>query len=168
MTLTPSDLNTWSKAALNLASQSPILQLPGQVPCLLGHPGGGRLVGTASQVNAPAADLDKEQEERRANQTVSTAKKSQARITAPAPNRLWVADLTYVGTPAGFVYVASVIDAFSRSILGWRVSDSLRADSALDALEMALWFRRRQQLEVWSTIPTAVCNTWSSLHRAAG
>ena len=66
---------------------------------------------------------------------------------APAPNRLWVADLTYVSTWSGFVYVAFVIDAFSRSIVGWRVSGSLQADLALDALEMAIWVRRNQELE---------------------
>jgi putative transposase len=58
-----------------------------------------------------------------------------------APNRLWVADLTYVRTWSGFVYVAFVVDAYSRMILGWQVSTSLRTDLALDALEMALWRR---------------------------
>ena len=55
-----------------------------------------------------------------------------------APNRLWVADLTYVATWCGFVYVAFVINAFARRIVGWRVSGSLRTDIALDALEQAL------------------------------
>lgn len=55
-----------------------------------------------------------------------------------APNRLWVSDLTYVATWRGFVYVAFVIDAFSRRIVGWRVSSSLRSDLALDALEQAI------------------------------
>jgi len=58
------------------------------------------------------------------------------------PNRLWVADLTYVATWRGFVYVAFVIDAFARRIVGWRVSSSLRTDIALDALEQALYDRR--------------------------
>ena len=62
-------------------------------------------------------------------------------FTAAAPNRLWVADLTYVATWAGFAYVAFVIDVFSRRIVGWRVSSSLRSDLALDALEMAIWQR---------------------------
>ena len=66
---------------------------------------------------------------------------------AEAPNRLWVADLTYVSTWAGFVYTAFVVDVFSRAIVGWRVSASLRADLALDALEMAIWSRRSQDLE---------------------
>jgi putative transposase len=69
------------------------------------------------------------------------------KFTAPAPNRLWVADLTYVWTRTGFVYTAFVIDAFSRYIVGWRVSASLHADLALDALEMALWQRRPQELD---------------------
>ena len=67
-------------------------------------------------------------------------------FTADAPNRLWVADLTYVSTWAGFVYVAFVIDVFSRFIVGWRVSNSLHVDLALDALEMAIWRRQRQNL----------------------
>jgi transposase InsO family protein len=59
-------------------------------------------------------------------------------FSADAPNQLWVADLTYVSTWRGFVYVAFVIDVFSRFIVGWRVSSSLKADIALDALEQAL------------------------------
>jgi transposase InsO family protein len=64
---------------------------------------------------------------------------------ASRPNQLWVADLTYVATWAGFVYVAFVIDVFSRAIVGWRVSNSLRSDLALDALEQALHARRSTQ-----------------------
>ena len=60
---------------------------------------------------------------------------------ASRPNQLWVADLTYVATWSGFAYVAFVIDAFSRAIVGWRVSNSLRSDLALDALEQALHAR---------------------------
>ena len=66
---------------------------------------------------------------------------------APAPNRLWVADLSYVSTWSGFVFVAFIVDAFSRSIVGWRVSDSLHAELALDALEMALWARGNKETE---------------------
>jgi putative transposase len=62
------------------------------------------------------------------------------------PNQLWVADLTYVATWSGFVYVALVIDAFSRFIVGWQAARSLRTDLALDALEMAIW-RRQTQLD---------------------
>ena len=60
---------------------------------------------------------------------------------ASRPNELWVADITYVATWAGFVYVAFVIDVYSRHIVGWRVSNSLRTDLALDALEQALYAR---------------------------
>lgn len=62
-------------------------------------------------------------------------------FSATGPNQLWVADLTYVATWSGFVYVAFVIDAFSRRIVGWRASRSLRTDLALDALEQAIWDR---------------------------
>lgn len=58
-----------------------------------------------------------------------------------APNRLWVSDVTYVRTLVGFVYVAFVIDAFSKRIVGWKVSRSLKANLVLDALEQALHAR---------------------------
>jgi putative transposase len=67
-------------------------------------------------------------------------------FAAQRPNQLWVADLTYVATWSGFVYVAFVIDAFSRFLVGWQASRSLRTDLALDALEMAIW-RRQAQLD---------------------
>jgi putative transposase len=60
---------------------------------------------------------------------------------ATRPNALWVADLTYVATWSGFAYAAFVIDVFSRRIVGWRVATTLRANLALDALEMAIWSR---------------------------
>ncbi len=60
---------------------------------------------------------------------------------ATAPNRLWVADITYVSTWSGVAYVAFVTDVFSRYIVGWKVSKSLKAELALDALEMAIWAR---------------------------
>jgi transposase InsO family protein len=63
-------------------------------------------------------------------------------FTASRPNQLWVADLTYVATWRGFVYVAFITDVFSRRIVGWRVSNSLRSDLALDALEQALHARQ--------------------------
>jgi putative transposase len=64
-------------------------------------------------------------------------------FTANAPNRLWVADLTYVRTHAGWVYVAFVLDVFSRMVVGWQVATSLRTDLALDVLDMGLWARQR-------------------------
>ena len=64
-------------------------------------------------------------------------------FVAPAPNRLWVADITYVKTHGGWVYVAFVIDVFSRMVIGWQASTSLRSELAIDALEMAVWSRGR-------------------------
>jgi putative transposase len=67
-------------------------------------------------------------------------------FSAQRPNQLWVADLTYVASWSGFVYVALGIDALSRMLVGWQASRSLRTDLALDALEMAIW-RRQAQLD---------------------
>jgi putative transposase len=65
-------------------------------------------------------------------------------FTATAPDCLWVADITYVRTFAGWVYAAFVTDVFSRRVVGWQLSTSLRTDLALDALEMGIWSRTRQ------------------------
>jgi putative transposase len=65
---------------------------------------------------------------------------------APAPNRRWVADITYVPTVSGWVYAAFVMDLFARRVVGWQVADNLRAGLALDALEMAVWVRREEDL----------------------
>jgi putative transposase len=64
-------------------------------------------------------------------------------FTASAPNRLWVADFTYVAARTGTVYVAFVIDVFSRRVVGWRAATSMTTPLVLDALEMALWTRRK-------------------------
>ena len=70
----------------------------------------------------------------------------QRNFIATRPNQLWVADITYVATMENrFAYVAFVIDVFSRFIVGWRASNSLRSDLALDALEMAIWQRNQLQ-----------------------
>lgn len=60
-----------------------------------------------------------------------------------APNRLWVADFTYVSTLAGWVYVAFVIDAYARRILGWKVSASMTTDLVLAAIDQAIFTRKR-------------------------
>ena len=81
---------------------------------------------------------------------------------ADRPDRLWLSDITYVPTWSGFVYAALVIDAYSRFIVGWRVSNSLRTDLALDALEQALWARRPDTADPptsgWSITPTPAVN----------
>jgi putative transposase len=63
-------------------------------------------------------------------------------FAAPAPDRLWVADITYVPTWAGFLYLAVVLDAHSRRIVGWAMADHLRSELVIDAVDMAVWRRR--------------------------
>ena len=63
-------------------------------------------------------------------------------FTATAPNQLWVADFTYVRTWAGWLYLAVVVDAFSRMVVGWSMRDNMEADLVVDALQMARWRRR--------------------------
>lgn len=66
------------------------------------------------------------------------------RFTPAAPNRLWVADITYVSTWSGWVYVAFVIDAYARRILGWRTGTTMSTQLVLDAVEQAVWTRQRE------------------------
>ena len=65
------------------------------------------------------------------------------RFAPVAPNRLWVADLTYVSTWSGFAYVAFVTDAYARRILGWRVASTMATTMVLDSIEQAIWTRER-------------------------
>ncbi len=65
----------------------------------------------------------------------------QRQFTADRPNQLWLADVTYLATWRGFVYVTFVIDAFSRRIVGWRAHTKMLTDLVLDALEQALYDR---------------------------
>lgn len=68
----------------------------------------------------------------------------QRTFTAAAPDRLWVADLTYVATGEGFLYVAVILDVFSRRVVGWSMADHMRAELVVNALHMALTTRRPQ------------------------
>jgi putative transposase len=63
-------------------------------------------------------------------------------FSADAPDRLWVADISYIPTFSGFLYLSVVLDVFSRRIVGWSMATHLRAELVLDALEMALWQRQ--------------------------
>jgi len=63
-------------------------------------------------------------------------------FAAVAPDRLWVADITYVPTWTGFLYLAVVLDAWSRRVVGWAMADHLRAELVVEAVEIALWRRR--------------------------
>jgi putative transposase len=84
---------------------------------------------------------------------------------AERPNQLWVADFTFVATWKGFVFVAFVIDVFSRSIVGWRVSSSVKTDLVLDALEQALHARSdKDGLVHHSDRGTQPGLNWSSQH----
>ncbi|HEY0541141.1 MAG TPA: IS3 family transposase [Actinoallomurus sp.] len=73
-------------------------------------------------------------------------------FTATGPDQLWVADITYCRTFSGWVYAAFVIDVYSRRVVGWQLSRSLRTDLALDALEMGIWTRRRAGRDVGGLI----------------
>ena len=68
----------------------------------------------------------------------------QRQFTAEAPDRLWVADITYVPTGAGFLYLAVVVDMYSRRVVGWAMESHLRTELVLQALNMALYLRRPQ------------------------
>jgi putative transposase len=64
------------------------------------------------------------------------------KFQAEAPDELWVADITYVPTWGGFLYLAVVLDAWSRRVVGWAMANHLRTELVLAALNMALWQRR--------------------------
>jgi putative transposase len=71
-----------------------------------------------------------------------TTRRSRARLRGARPDRLWIGDITYVATWEGWLYVAVLLDAHSRRVIGWAMADHLRVDLALDALGMALGARR--------------------------
>ena len=73
-------------------------------------------------------------------------------FTASTTNRLWVADITYVRTFAGWVYAAFVMDVFSRRVVGWQLSRNLYTDLALDALNMGIWTRQRDGADLQELI----------------
>ncbi len=67
-------------------------------------------------------------------------------LTTEAPNQRWIADFTYIWTAEGWLYVAVVIDLFSRRVVGWSMSDGMTAQLVTDALMMAIWRRRKPAL----------------------
>ncbi len=67
-------------------------------------------------------------------------------FSSEGPDRLWVADITYIPTWAGFLYLAVVLDAWSRRVVGWAMANHLRTELVLDALNMALWQRKPEQV----------------------
>lgn len=74
------------------------------------------------------------------------------RFAPAAPNRLWVADITYVSTWSGWVYIAFVVDAYARRIIGWRTATSMTAVLVLDAIEHAIWTRERAGWDVHDVV----------------
>ncbi|MGC4790232.1 IS3 family transposase [Micromonospora sp. DT178] len=85
---------------------------------------------------------------RKAASTATAPDLVQRQFTASAPNRLWVADISYLRTWEGFLYLAVVVDAYSRRVVGWAMADDLRTELILDAVGMAIQHRRpaREQL----------------------
>jgi len=88
-------------------------------------------------------------------------------FTAEAPDQLWVADITYVPTLAGFLYLAVVLDAFSRRVVGWAMANHLRTELVLDALEMAVAQRRPKDVIHHSDQGSQLGFKWSSQHLCA-
>ena len=86
-------------------------------------------------------------------------------FTAEKPDRLWVADITYIPTSTGFLYLAVVLDAFSRRVVGWAMANHLRADLVLAALDMAIGRRRPDGVIHHSDQGSQGGFTWSSQHR---
>ena len=94
-------------------------------------------------------------------------------FTPAAPDRLWVADITYVSTWSGWVYVAFVVDAYARRVLGWRTGTSMRTELVLDALEQAIWTRQRAGADLGSVVAHSDRGSqggfnWSSQHPLHG
>ncbi|RFU19659.1 IS3 family transposase [Geodermatophilus marinus] len=88
-------------------------------------------------------------------------------FTATGPDQLWVADITYCRTFSGWVYAAFVIDVFSRRVVGWQLSKSLRTDLALDALEMGIWTRRRAGRDVTGLVHHSDKGGQGGFHRSS-
>ena len=89
-------------------------------------------------------------------------------FTAQARNQLWVADITFVPTSSGFLYLAVVLDAWSRKIVGWSMANHLRTELVLDALEMAVGQRRPRNVIHHSDQGSQGGFKWSSQHLSGG
>ena len=89
-------------------------------------------------------------------------------FTATAPNQLWVADITFVPTATGFLYLAVVLDAWSRKVVGWSMANHLRAELVLDAMEMAIGQRRPKDVIHHSDQGSQGGFNWSLQHGDGG
>jgi putative transposase len=79
---------------------------------------------------------------RRDAQATPAADLVNRRFVAAAPDRVWTADITYIPTWSGWLYLAIVLDVYSRRVVGWAMADHLRTELVIDALDMAIWNRR--------------------------
>ena len=109
----------------------------------------------AKRVGRLMKDLDIRGVSRRRRKPGTTKRDKDARpapdlvdrnFTATGPDQLWVADITYIPTWAGFLYLAVVVDAWSRRVVGWSMANHLRTELVLDAMNMAVWQRRPEQV----------------------
>ncbi|MEU7797350.1 IS3 family transposase [Micromonospora tulbaghiae] len=107
---------------------------------------------------------------RKAASTATAPDLVQRQFSTTAPNRLWVADISYLRTWEGFLYLAVVVDAYSRRVVGWAMADHLRTELILDAVGMAIQHRRpaREQLVHHSDRGTQGEFKWSSQHLDQG
>lgn len=87
------------------------------------------------------------------------------RFTVDAPNRLWCADVTQHRTGEDWFYLAVVLDAFSRRVVGWAMADHMRTELVVDALQMAVWNRRPQPGTVHHSVHGSTYTSWAFGHR---
>jgi putative transposase len=123
------------------------------------------------QLRIQGAHLHKHWKTTRQNKQASAAPDLVDRnFTAAVPNMLWVADLTYIKTLQGILYLAVVLDVFSRKVVGWQMADRMTTDLVLSALEMALWRRDvvRNRLIHHSDKGSQGGFNWSSQHLDRG
>ena len=85
-------------------------------------------------------------------------------FTADGPDRLWVADITYIPTWSGFLYLAVVLDVWSRRVVGWSMASHLKTELVLEALNMAIWQRRPERVVHHSDQGTQGGFNWLSQH----
>lgn len=107
------------------------------------HPGGPQAGGAADAATrhsgrSPAQTLETTRQNKQASAAPDLVGPN---FTVALPNLLWVADLTYIKTPQGILYLAVILDVFSRKVVGWQMADRMTTDLVLSALEMGLWRR---------------------------
>ncbi len=120
-----------------------------------------RLVGACHRQDGPAT-TQRDKEARPAPDLVDR------NFTASRPNQLWIADITYIPTTTGFLYLAVVLDVWSRKVVGWSMANHLRAELVLDALEMAIGQRRPKDVVHHSDQGSQGGFKWSSQHLDGG